>query len=81
MTKKNKVDQMDEQVGQMERVASYNSEIYHSVENLSAFSEELLANMENTKHLTDSTVDGTVKISDLLEHVMGDINVLQEMGQ
>lgn len=74
-------DKMNEQVGQMERVSSYNSEIYHSVENLSAFSEELLANMENTKHLTDSTVDGTEKISGLLDNVMVDINTLQNMSE
>lgn len=73
--------QMDEQVSQMGRVSASNGEIYQSVENLSAFSEELLASMENTKQLTENTVDGTVKISDLLEHVMGDIGVLQNMGK
>lgn len=73
--------QMDEQVSQMSRVSVSNNEIYQSVENLSAFSEELLANMENTKHITDNTVDGTVKISELLENVMGDISTLQNMGK
>lgn len=73
--------QMNEQVSQMSRVSASNNEIYQSVENLSAFSEELLANMENTKNVTENTVEGTVKISDLLENVMGDITELQNMGK
>lgn len=63
----------------MERIVESNGEIGRSVESLSAFSEELLANAENTKHMSDKTVKGTVNISELLAGVVEEIDRLQKI--
>lgn len=63
----------------MERIVESNGEIGKSVESLSAFSEELLANAENTEHMSDKTVKGTVNISELLVGVVEEIDRLQKI--
>ena len=72
-------DRLKEQHEQIEQVNSSNTEITHSISNLSAFSEELLANTENTKNLTEKTIEGTENMSLLFDGAMGDINELQQM--
>lgn len=54
---------METQLSDMERIVESNGEIGRSVESLSAFSEELLANAENTENMSDQTVSGTVNIA------------------
>ena len=49
------------------------------MESLSAFSEELLANAENTQQLADKTVAGTTSIFDLLSNVATEVSKLQEI--
>lgn len=61
----------------MGNVKGSNQEIGQSVESLSAFSQELLANTENTKNLTDGTLNGTARISGLLDDVMEEVNRLK----
>lgn len=58
-------------------VSNSNGEINEAIGNLSAFSEELFANAENTKELTEKTITGTEAISDLLDRVMIDVQSLQ----
>lgn len=68
---------VEKQSSGMGQVKDSNTEIIQYVENLSAFSEELLANTENTKDLTDSTIEGTEKVSRLLDEVMKEVEVLK----
>ncbi len=70
---------MEIQHSDMERIVEDNGEISRSVEGLSAFSEELLANAENTQNMSDKTVAGTVKISSLLSVAVEEVNRLQEI--
>lgn len=70
---------METQHADMDMVVSNNEEINRSVEGLSAFSEELLANTENTRNLADKTMEGTVKIAELLEDVAKEVSKLQEV--
>ncbi len=68
---------VDKQAANMGEIQKSNKEIIQYVENLSAFSEQLLANTENTKGLTDSTIDGTRKVSSLLDEVMKQVEALK----
>lgn len=68
---------VEQQALSMGQVKDSNTEIIQYVENLSAFSEELLANTENTKELTDSTIEGTERVSSLLDEVMKKVEVLK----
>lgn len=68
---------MDAQQADMEKVVASNAQIGRSVEGLSAFSEELLANAENSRSLSEQTVAGTVNISGLLGGVTEEIDNLQ----
>lgn len=63
----------------MNQVMTSNHEIIQYVESLSAFSEELLANIENTRTLTDDTIEGTRKVSALLDEAMQEVDVLKTM--
>lgn len=68
---------VERQSSHMIQIKDSNKEIIQYVESLSAFSEELLANTENTRELTDNTIEGTEKVSLLLEEVMGEVEVLK----
>lgn len=68
---------VERQAANMDRIKESNKEIIHYVENLSAFSEELLANTENTRDMTEDTIEGTRKVSGLLDEVMQEIEVLK----
>lgn len=68
---------VEKQSSSMGQVKDSNTEIIQYVENLSAFSEELLANTENTKGLTDGTIEGTKKVSSLLDDVMKEVEILK----
>ena len=70
---------MEVQHADMERIVESNGEIGRSVESLSAFSEELLANVENTENMSDKTVKGTINISGLLAGVVEEIDRLQKI--
>lgn len=70
---------MEKQHQDMERIVESNGEISKSVESLSAFSEELLANAENTQQLADKTVAGTVTIFELLTSVAVEVSKLQDI--
>lgn len=63
----------------MERIVESNAEISRGVESLSAFSEQLLANAENTQQLSDKTVTGTITIFDLLSGVATEVSKLQNI--
>lgn len=68
---------MEIQHSDIAKIVESNSEINKSVENLGAFSQELLANAENTRELADNTITGTVNISGLLSGVSDEIGKLQ----
>lgn len=68
---------VEKQSSDMGQVKDSNTEIIQYVENLSAFSEELLANTENTKELTNGTIEGTETVSRLLDEVMKKVEVLK----
>lgn len=70
---------MAEQTTGMGQVKDSNHEIVQYVENLSAFSEELLANIENTRTLTDGMIQGTKQISDMLDETKKEIELLKTM--
>jgi methyl-accepting chemotaxis protein len=63
----------------MNHVVTSNTEISKSVESLSAFSEELYANAENTESLADRTIEGTEKISRLMDGVAAEVDSLQDI--
>ena len=68
---------VEKQSSNMIQIKDSNKEIIQYVESLSAFSEELLANTENTRELTDDTIEGTRKVSLLLDEVMEEVEVLK----
>ena len=70
---------MAEQASGMGQVKDSNHEIVQYVENLSAFSEELLANIENTRTLTDGMIQGTKQISDMLDETKKEVELLKTM--
>lgn len=70
---------MEKQTQDMDRIVENNAQISRSVESLSAFSEELLANAENTQQLADKTVAGTTSIFELLSNVATEVSKLQEI--
>ena len=70
---------MDKQHLDMERIVESNAEISRGVESLSAFSEQLLANAENTQQLADKTVAGTISIFELLSSVAAEVSKLQDI--
>ena len=77
------IDEVSEKVKahctDMERIVISNGEIGKNVESLSAFSEELYANAENTRNLADKTIVGTANISTLLDGVVTEADSLQEI--
>jgi methyl-accepting chemotaxis protein len=77
------IDEVDRSVHSqyedMNHVVTSNTEISKSVESLSAFSEELYANAENTESLADRTIEGTEKISRLMDGVAAEVDSLQDI--
>ena len=71
--------EIDREYTYMEKVTDSNNEINRHVEQLSAFSEELTANTENTRQLSDQTIHGTRRITSLLDEVMTEIQGLQAL--
>lgn len=80
---KEEISQISEGIEQeftyMGKVTTSNNEINQYVERLSAFSQELLANTENTREMSDQTIQGTERISQLLDNVMSEVKGLQSM--
>ena len=58
-------------------ITTSNNEITQQIESLSAFSEELLANTENTQELSNKTINGSRNINNLLDDVMKEVSILQ----
>jgi methyl-accepting chemotaxis protein len=69
------------QADYMNKVSESNREISGSVENLSAFSEELLANTENTRNLIDLDIDGNNQIAELLRDVVAEVDNLRAITE
>ena len=70
---------VERQAANMDRIKESNKEIIHYVESLSAFSEELLANTENTRDMTEDTIEGIRKVSELLDEVVQEVEVLKSI--
>ncbi len=68
---------IEQQTGHMVEINQSNAEIITNVEYLSAFTEELTANAEATKHLTLETLDAAKSINKILEEVMVEVKKLQ----
>lgn len=71
--------QISQQNEQISKVASSNAEISTTVESMSGFSGELLSNTEDTRTITNRTIEGTANISRLLDNVVGEIHSLEEL--
>lgn len=82
-TIKSDIDEVSQNIevqsSDVEQIVRSNAEISRSVESLSAFSEQMLANTENTQSLANKTVAGTSNIAELLNNVVLEINNLQEI--
>lgn len=72
-------DTVGVQVSHMEKVVENTSEIGNGIESLSAFSEELLANTENTKEMTEKTIQGTQNIGELVKKAMNEVDMLKSL--
>lgn len=68
---------IDEEYNYMDNITTSNNEITQQIESLSAFSEELLANTENTRELSNKTINGSRNINNLLDDVMKEVSILQ----
>jgi len=71
--------QMDEQNRHMAVVAESNEDISQSIEELSAFGQNLMVSIDTTKKTTDEAIDGTVKISEYLKEIMDQVSMLQKV--
>lgn len=80
---KNNIEEVNDGILQqsdyMGRVVSSNNEISRHVERISAFSEELLANTENTRAVIGKTINGTEEISTLIDSVLEDLEGLKQI--
>lgn len=78
---KNNIEEVNDGILQqsnyMLKVVSSNNEISSYVEKISAFSEELLANTENTRDVIGKTISGTEQISILIAGVMRNLDGLK----
>ena len=69
-------DSIDEQTHKAEEVRDANGKIMHSIEGLSAFSEELTANSESTRTQSEESYQGTLQINSILGEIAADISRL-----
>lgn len=69
-------DSIDEQTHKAEEVRDANGKIMHSIEGLSAFSEELTANSESTRTRSEESYQGTLQINSILGEIAADISRL-----
>lgn len=69
-------DSIDEQTQKAEEVRDANGKIMHSIEGLSAFSEELTANSESTRTRSEESYQGTLQINSILGEIAADISRL-----
>ena len=67
------------QTDYMNKVSESNLEINQGIESLSAFSEELLANTENTRNLIDMDIEGNTQIGGLLQKVVAEVDNLKSI--
>lgn len=72
-------DGMLKQSDYMGNVVDSNNEIGRHVEKISAFSEELLANTENTRGVIGKTINGTEEISTLIDSVLENLEGLKQL--
>ncbi len=71
-----RADSIDEQTHKAEEVRDANGKIMHSIEGLSAFSEELTANSESTRTRSEESYQGTLQINSILGEIAADISRL-----
>ena len=67
------------QTDYMDKVSESNREINQGIESLSAFSQELLANTENTRNLIDMDIEGNTQIGGLLQKVVAEVDNLKSI--
>lgn len=72
-------NQMREQYEHMTKVTSANAEISNLIQELNAFGQELTASIGSTMEATDETIDGTARISNAFDEIMGQVCVLQDV--
>lgn len=71
-------DNIVRQSADMEEIGKSNSVINQGIEGLSAFTEQLLANMDNTRNTAVKTMEGTEKINSLLKDTIREADKLKE---
>lgn len=69
---------MIEQHRNISRVSEANIEIARSVDGLNAFSQELMANIESAKEVTEETIESAANISGRLDEAVEQVNLLQQ---
>lgn len=72
-------DGIDKEYVYIGKVTGSNNEINQHILNISAFTEELYANTENTQELSNQTIQGTVRISKYLDEIMLEVDRLQNL--
>ena len=72
-------NQMTVQNKHMSNLSEFNADISQSIEELSAFGQNLMVSIDSTKKTTDEAIDGTVKISEYLNEIMNQVVKLQDV--
>ena len=72
-------NQMNVQNKHMSNLSEFNADISQSIEELSAFGQNLMVSIDSTKKTTDEAIDGTVKISEYLNEIMNQVVKLQDV--
>lgn len=70
---------VQEQHSNIVSVSEANIKIAQSIDGLNAFSQELIANIESAKEVTENTIDSTTNISECLDEVVEQVNILQQL--
>lgn len=73
-------ENVSKQTTHMQQVLQSNREIGGSIENVSAFTEELTASAQDSKEMTEETLKGVKRVNDLLENVLEEVKKLDELS-
>jgi methyl-accepting chemotaxis protein len=68
-----------QQVEHMQDINLSNTEISTNIENMSAFTEELMANSEATKTICQNTLDSVKGVNGMLAEIITDVNELRKI--
>lgn len=71
-------NKLDEQTSLVQNVRAANIELTDAIESISSFTQELLANTENSKNITTDTIADIQKVHDLLVDVSRSMDELEE---